>query len=445
MRRTLLRCARVLTMDDSLGEIAGGEVLVEGDRIAAVGVGLDPAGAEVLDRTDMVALPGFVDVHRHTWQTAVRHIAVGWDLATYQRRIQGVVGEAFTAEDAYVGNLLGALSALDAGITTLRDESHVQNTPEHTDALIRALRDAGIRACFAYGWPSTDAMSWLWDSDRAIPQDIRRVRERVLADDDALVTLHAHLRGPELSNMDVTRADVALARELGVRMSMHAGTGEYGTRYHGIRALAEDGLLGDDMTFVHCCTSADDELDALVAAGASACITPTVEATMPGLGAPATGRLLARGVLPALGVDVEVGSAGDLFTAMRAALMAERMRETLLGGDAASVTPAQLLAAATIGGAVACGLQDRIGSLTPGKRADMALVRLGDLNLAPAIDVAGSIVAAGHPGNVDTVLVAGEVRKRGGRLVRTDVEDVVARARASGRRLLDLVGSATAT
>jgi cytosine/adenosine deaminase-related metal-dependent hydrolase len=129
---------------------------------------------------------------------------------------------------------------------------------------------------------------------------------------------------------------------------------------------------------------------------------------------------------------------------MRAALMSERLRETLTGAEAAPVTPADLLAAATIGGAAACGLEDRVGSLTPGKQADLILVRLGDLNLAPANDVAGSLVAAGHPGNVDMVLVAGEVRKRDGRLVRTDTRDVVARARASGRRLLDLVRSATA-
>lgn len=443
--RLLIRCGHVLTMDRQLGDLEHGEVLVEGERIVAVGTGLDAAGAVVMERPDAIALPGFVDVHRHTWQTAVRHCAVGWDLAAYQGNVQGVVGARLTPDDAYLGNLLGALSALDAGITTLRDESHAQNSPEHTDALIAGLRDSGIRACFAYGWPSTDAMEWLWDSERQLPEDIRRVRRDVLFDDDALVTLNAHLRGPELSSLEVTRADVARARELGLRMSMHMGTGEYGERYHGIAALDAAGLIGPDMTFVHCCTSSDAELEMIAAGGASACATPAVEANMPGLGLPATGRLFDRGIRPALGVDVEVGTSGGMFDVMRAALAAERLRQTASGETPARpLTPHELLSFATIDGAIACGLGDRVGSLTPGKQADLILVGGDALNLAPANDPAGSLVAAGHAGNVDTVLVAGTVVKRDGRLVRGDVRDVVARARRSGQRLLGEVAAAMA-
>ena len=439
MTRLLVKARAVLTMDAALGDVEAGEILIEDDRIVAVGPGLDPSGAEIFDASEMVALPGFVDVHRHTWQSALRHSAVGWDLGDYQANIQGAVGEALTPQDAYLGNLLGALSALDAGITTLRDESHAQNTPEHTDQLIRALRDSGIRACFAYGWPSTQAMSWLWDSTKALPEDIRRVRESVLNDDSALVTLQALLRGPELSSMPVTVADISRARELGLRMSMHMGTGEYGTRFHGIRALAEAGLLAPDMIFVHCCTSADDELQVAAAAGAAACVTPAVEASMPGLGAPATGRLLSHGIRPGLGIDVEVGSAGDMFNVMRATLISERLRETLTGSDATSVapmTPRDLLSLATIDGAAASGLADRTGSLTPGKQADLILVRGDDMNLAPANDWAGTLVAAGHPGNVDTVLVAGRVLKRHGQLTRPHVARVVDAARRSAARLL---------
>ena len=429
-RPLLIRAGHVLTMDDA-GTIAGGEVLIDGDRIAAVGTDLDPTGAEVLDRPDAIVLPGFVDAHRHTWQTSVRHCAVGWDLAAYQANIQGTVGERLTPEDAHIANLLGGLSALDAGITTLRDESHAQNSPAHTDALIAGLREAGIRACFAYGWPSTDAMRWLWDSELALPEDIRRVRAEVLDDDDALVTLQAHLRGPELANLEVTRADVARARELGLRMSMHMGTGVYGELHHGIAALQRAGLLGDDMTFVHCCTSDDEELAMAAAAGASACVTPAVEASMPGLGRPATGRLLARGLRPALGVDIEIATPGDLFSQMRAALAAER-----LGGGDAPLDAEDLVAFATIDGARALGLDDRIGSLAAGKQADLIVVDLGDAALAPATDPVGSLVAAGHPGAVETVIVAGVVRKRGGRLTHPDVGAVVHRARRSAERLL---------
>lgn len=440
-----MKARAVLTMDAALGDVDAGEVLIEDDHIIAVGTGLDGSGAEVLDASEMVALPGFVDVHRHTWQSAVRHCAVGWDLGGYQANIQGVVGEALRPEDAYIGNLLGALSALDAGITTLRDESHAQNTPEHTDELIRGLRDSGIRACFAYGWPSTDAMRWLWESDRELPEDIWRIRNDVLNDDTALVTLQAMLRGPELSSMPVVSADVSRARELGVRMSMHMGTGEYGTRYHGIRALAEAHLIGPDMIFVHCCTSDDDELRIAARAGASACVTASVEASMPGLGAPATSRLLRHGIRPGLGIDVEVGTAGDMFNVMRAALISERLSETLIGSNAvlaAPLKPRDLMSFATVDGAAAAGLAERTGSLTPGKQADLILVRTDDLNLAPANDVAGSLVAAGHAGNVDTVLVAGKALKRHGRLTRLDVGAVVEEARRSGARLLGRLSTA---
>ena len=441
-RRRLVRCRHVISMDGRLGDLAGGEILIDDGRIAAVGTNLEFGDAEAIDASTMVALPGFIDVHRHTWQTAVRHCAVGWDLSAYQQNVQGVVGNHFTPEDAYIGNLLGALSAIDAGITTLRDESHVQNSPEHTNELIRALKDSGIRATFAYGWPSTNASEWLLESTRTLPDDIRRVRTDILSDDNALVTLNAHLRGPELSTIKITRADVKMARELGLRISMHMGTGEFGQRFHGIAALEKANLIGPDMTFVHCCTSNDAELDMIARTGATACVTPAVEATMPGLGAPATGRLLAHGVRPSLGIDVEVGTAGDMFNVMRAALMSERLQQTLLGDQGpqgVAITPHDLLEFATVQGAIACGLANQVGSISPGKQADIILVRGDDLNLVPGNDWAGSLVAAGHAGNIDTVLIGGQVLKRGGRLTHTGIEDVLARARASGTRLLGLL------
>jgi 5-methylthioadenosine/S-adenosylhomocysteine deaminase len=434
----LIRCSHALTMDETLGDLEDVDIRVTGGVIAEIGPGLDTGDAPVIGGAGVVALPGFIDAHRHTWQTAVRHCAVGWDLGRYQMNVQGMVGMRLTPQDAYLGNLLGALGALDAGITTIRDESHAQNSPEHTDALIRGLRDSGIRARFAYGWPSTDAMQWLWDSTRTLPDDIIRVRNRVLDDDAALVTLNAHLRGPELSTIDVTRTDVARARDLGVRISMHMGTGEYGDRYHGIRRLRDERLIGPDMTFVHCCTSDDEELDAIADFGAHACVTALVEATMPGLGMPAMGRLLARGVRPSLGVDVEVSTAGDMFNVMRATLMSERLRQTFVGPQAAPVqiSAHDLLEFATLRGAMALGLQDTIGSITVGKQADIILVRHNALNLAPTNDPAGSLLAAGHPGNVDTVLVAGRVVKHDGALLRDDVPSVLDRAGDSGRRLL---------
>ncbi|OZC74039.1 cytosine deaminase [Rhodococcus sp. 06-462-5] len=441
--RILIRGAHLLTQDDALGDFVG-DVLIDGGKIVEVGTDLDAAGATVIDGTDRAVLPGFVDTHRHTWQGAIRQVGTGWDFPKYRQHIQLTWGPEFTPDDVYIGNLTGALGALDAGITTLRDESHIQNSTQHTDAAIAALRDSGIRGVFAFGWPSIDSNKWMLRGEATHPEDIRRVRSDVLADDDALVTLQAMLRGPELSTLDVTSKDLAMARELGIRSSMHVGNGPWGPEFRGIGSLGDAGLLAEDLLFIHCCTSDDDELKMLADSGAHASVSAAVEAVLPGLGAPATGRLLAAGIRPSLSIDTEASVAGDMFNVMRAALTAQNVGISIdpdTYGTLPAFTPADLLAMATIEGARASGLDHKSGSITPGKDADLIVIRLDDANLLPANDIAASIVGAGHPGNIDTVFVAGEVRKYGGRLVGCDIADIRARAEASRDRLFsfDLV------
>ncbi|MDQ1181827.1 amidohydrolase family protein [Rhodococcus sp. SORGH_AS_0301] len=441
--RILIRGAHLLTQDDALGDLVG-DVLIDGGKIVEVGPDLDATGATVIDGTHRAVLPGFVDTHRHTWQGAIRQVGTGWDFPKYRQHIQLTWGPEFTPDDVYIGNLTGALGALDAGITTLRDESHIQNSPDHTDSAIAALRDSGIRGVFAFGWPSIDSNKWMLRGEATHPEDIRRVRSDVLADDDALVTLQAMLRGPELSTLDVTSKDLAMARELGVRSSMHVGNGPWGPEFRGIGSLGDAGLLAEDLLFIHCCTSDDDELKMLADSGAHASVSAAVEAVLPGLGAPATGRLLAAGIRPSLSIDTEASVAGDMFNVMRAALTAQNVGISIdpdTYGALPAFTPSDLVAMATIEGARASGLDHKTGSITPGKDADLIIIRLDDANLLPANDVAASIVGAGHPGNIDTVLVAGQVRKYGGRLVGCDIDDIRARAEASRDRLFafDLV------
>lgn len=338
----------------------------------------------------------------------------------------------------YVGNRIGALGALDAGITTLRDESHISNSPEHTDQAIAALRDSGIRAVYAHGWPSIDSDKWMLSGTQTHPEDIRRVRANVLSDDTALVTLNAMLRGAELSSPEVTAADVAMARELGIAMSMHVGNGPWGPQFHGIGTLADAGLLGPDMLFIHCCTSSDDELKALVDAGAHASVAAAIEAALPGLGAPATAKLIAAGTRPSFSIDTEASVAGDMFNVMRAAIAAHGLGVTYQPGLYESLpefSPRDLLAFATIDGAIASGLGERTGSITVGKAADVILIRIDDANMLPTNDVAASIVGAGHPGNVETVLVGGVVRKHNGQIVGLDLEALRADAAGSRDRL----------
>ncbi|MEW2120900.1 amidohydrolase family protein [Streptomyces sp. NPDC005474] len=436
--RILIQGAHLLTQDPDLKTLTG-DVLIDDGRILEVGPDLDATGATVIDGTGRAVLPGFVDTHRHTWQGAIRQTGIGWDFAHYRKYIQLTWGPEFTPDDVYIGNLVGALGALDAGITTLRDESHIQNSPDHTDQAVKALQDSGIRGVFAYGWPSVDSNKWMLRGEATHPADIRRVREQLLTDDDALVTLQAMLRGPELSTLEVSSQDLALARDLGIRSSMHVGNGPWGPQFRGIGSLGKAGLLGDDLLFIHCCTSDDDELRMLADSGASASVSAAIEAVLPGLGVPATARLLAHGIRPSLSVDTEATVAGDMFNVMRAAIAAHGIGLSLqpeIYEKLPSFTPADLLAFATIEGARASGLDHITGSITPGKDADLIVLRLDDANLTPANDIAGSIVGAGHPGNIETVMVAGRVVKHQGRLVHVDLNQVREQASASRDRLL---------
>lgn len=428
--------ALVLTMDPSLGDVEG-DVVVRDGRIVSVGAPT-AADGERIDGSSMIVMPGLVDTHRHTWQAALRFKSVGWTLLEYVQDLQQALAPRFTPDDVYAANLLGAVTALDAGITTLRDDSHVQNTPEHGDAAIQGLRDSGIRASFGHGWPSS--AEYMTDSSLPHPADMERIRNEVLHDDEALVTMHAHLRGPSLSTFDAAVNELARARALGLRSSIHIGA-EIFPGANAILEFAEGGLLGPDLTFVHCCTTTDDEMRAMAAAGCTASVTALIEGIMPGLGAPATTRLAAAGVTASFGVDVEVAASGDLFNVMRAALMADRLQPQGEGGPT-PLTPRQILEYGTIGGAVACGLDDRTGSITPGKQADLILLRRDHLNLwSPRPDV-NAVLAGTGPRDVDSVFVAGKAHKRHGELIGFDLDAIRDGATASLRRLEAAAGLA---
>jgi 5-methylthioadenosine/S-adenosylhomocysteine deaminase len=417
-----------------------GDVLVEDDRIAAVGEVGEVAGAAVVDARERIVLPGLVDTHRHLWQSALRGIACDWTLGEYFARMRGRLGGHFRPEDTYAGTLLGAVEALDAGITTVVDWSHNINGPEHADAAWQALADAGGRAVFAYGGSNDQALGEATPHTR----DVARLRAEVAGDDGARVTLGMALRGPEFSGPDLAAAGLALARELGLPVTVHVGGGLRGAGRH-VAALAERGLLGPDTTYVHCNMLADDELDAIAASGGRAAVSPEVEANM-GHGPAATSRLRARGIPTGLSADVCTNVGGDLFGAMRVALALERgaAHAAALGrGDTLAhvpMTALDVLTMATLEGARAIGLDGRIGSLEPGKQADLVLLRADAPNLAPVSDPVGAAALAAGPHNVDAVLVAGRWVKRDGRLVHGDLAAVVARAAESNRHLLEAAG-----
>lgn len=441
-QRKLLTGGWVVSMDPALGDLRQGDLLIEGDRIAAVGPRIEVADAEVVDAREMIVLPGFVDTHRHTWQTCVRHRYADIDPQIYFAEMLGRKGAAYRPEDVYVATLLGAVSALDSGITTMLDWSHVQNSPEHADAAILGLRDAGIRGVFAHGWPLLDGAAWMFDSNLGHPQDIRRLRTQYFASDDQLLTLAMAARGPEMATREVWMGDLRLARELGLRSSIHMGAYARNGSVRAVAQMHDAGVLGEDLTFVHCCHCAMDEIAMMADAGVSASLGVHCELNAQGIGDVPFDRLLAAGIRPSLSGDTETKCAGDMFTQMRHAFAYYR---SWMGGGHSRVkdAPATLsmrdvLEFATLAGARATGLNRKVGSLTPGKQADIVLLRANDLNLTPVSDAVGAVVLAAHPGNVDTVFVAGQAVKRGGAMVNVDLEKLRTRAMASQAYVLGL-------
>jgi 5-methylthioadenosine/S-adenosylhomocysteine deaminase len=420
----LIRGATVLTMDPQLGDLTGADVLVRDGRISAVGHGLDGDGATVIEAAGHILLPGFVDTHRHIWQAPIRNLGSDWTLGHYFMGVHFGLSRHFRPEDTYAGNLLGAAEALDAGITTILDWSHNLETPEHADAAVEALLEFGGRAVFAHGGGAT-----MWQPPSSVPhmRDVVRIRERYFASDDQLVTFAVAVRGPQFSTPEVTEHDWALARELAARITVHVGDGEWG-KSRPIEWLQRRDLLGDDITYVHCCTLADDELSMIADSGGTASVAADIETQM-GHGWPATGRLLDVGVRPSLSIDVCVSNGGDMFHAMKTTISTQRALDNAAEerpGEQAElrVSCRDVLEFATIEGARAVGLDTEIGSVTPGKQADLILVRADDLAMTPMNNPAGALVYNAHPGLVDLVMVAGHIVKRGGQLVDLDLSRV---------------------
>ena len=432
--RTLLRGACVVSGDLTIGDLPRGDVLIEDGRIAAVGehLAVDDAAAEVVDAAGCIAMPGLVDAHRHTWSSALRLLAADWTLLEYFDGVMGRIAPWYRPEDVRTGNRLGAVEALDAGITTLLDWSHIMRSPAHADAAVDGLRSAGGRAVFAWGEPF------------AAPGDVvelRRLRDALPG--GGLVTLELAAAGPDVAPLDAVERAWRGARELDLRISTHVGAGVLGDR--GVARLAERGLLGPDTTYVHCNGLGADELALIAASGGAVTISPDVELHM-GHGRPATGRLLAAGLRPALSVDACTNVGGDMFGAMRTLLAAHRGDEHQRLLDAGVQPERQplgvrdVLSFATLDGARALGLEDRIGSLTPGKDADVVLLRADRPNLVPLNHPVAAIVLAAHPGNVESVLVRGRFVKRDGVLLDVDLGALAREAEASRDHLLAAAG-----
>ena len=438
-RRVLLRGGHVLTMDPQLGDLFGGDVLVEDDRIAAVGHALEAGDAEVVDATGCIVIPGFVDSHRHTWETVIRGIAPDVSLGGYFDLVLDQLAPAYRPEDVYAGNYLGSLEAIDAGVTTLLDWSHISNTPEHADEAIRALADARLRAVYCYGNPNTSLNAWWFESELEAPEDIRRVRDAVLLErrraDDAR---DGRARAGVLQARGRAH-DWELARDVGAPISVHVGMGPWAGRFSMVSQLDELGLLGPDTTYIHCNYLSDDEFRLIADTGGKVSIAPSVEMAM-GHGTPPTARALAHGLRPSLSIDVVTTVPGDMFTQMRflfasapPARARGRVRRRQHGGADAPELARRARVRDDRGRPRLRPRGPHRLARRPGKQADLVVLRCDHSNTYPVIDPVSTVVHQADTRNVDAVMVAGAFLKRDGRLVGGDLR----RARDDAAASLD--------
>ncbi|MCG5435739.1 amidohydrolase family protein [Micromonospora foliorum] len=437
-RPVVFRNGLVLTMDDAHTVLPGADVLVIGGQIAQVGVGLTaPDDALEIDATDGILMPGMVDTHRHLWQTAMRGYGADWTLTQYFVWYYLESGRLFRPEDVYAGNLLGAIEAIDAGVTTTVDWSHGLQTPEHADAAVDALEAVDGRFVLAYG--NIQQGPWEW----ATSPEFRDFHRRRLDG--------GKLAGFQLA-FDVTgdptfpeRAAFEVARELGAAVTTHAGV--WGaTNDDGIRLMHENGFMTPSTVYVHAATLTQDSYNRIAATGGSVSVSTESEQSA-GQGYPPTWQLRHHDIPVSLSMDTSVWWSGDLFSAMRSTLGADRSREHLEAhAKQETITHCHLRAEqvvewATRGGARALGMDATIGALTPGRQADVVLIK-NDASpvMFPILNPHGHVVFQAQRADVHTVLVGGRVVKRDGRLVGVDLAAARARVAATIDHLRETMG-----
>ena len=432
--RILIRNATVLTQDESLGEMAGADVLVDGDRIAEVGRGLSADGARVIEADGDIVIPGFIDTHRHTWETCIRTSAPDFALITYFSAILDKFAPHYRPEDVHSATLWGALECANAGITTLVDWAHIMNTPDHADASVKALQESGIRSVFAYGFPNTSLVDWWFGPDytgsvlTSDADDARRLKSQYFSSDEGLdgrITMGLATRGPGFCKPDVVRHDWELAKELGINITVHVAMDRFGYTKGQITALRDMDLLYPGTTYVHASHFTDEEWGLVRDSGGNVSFAPQIEIQMGHGWAPAV-TAAEYNVPIGLSSDVATTASADQFTQMHAILGSERGRkhqeawDANLDGLEASpglITSRDVLRWATLGGAEVAGIADRTGSITPGKKADLVIIDTKAVNVSPVIDPVGAVVCAADISNVRTVMVNGELVKDDFRLV----------------------------
>ena len=427
MTRHLIRDAYLLTMD---GDVPGstletGDVLIDGDRIAGVGRGLDAPGAEVIDGRGMIAMPGLVDTHRHMWAAMLRGGACYGTLADYFGTVVFTYGAAFTPEDTYRSVRFGLAESVDGGITTIHAWEHNLQTPEHARAAVQALRESGLRGRFSYGSSSdTTAGSSFVRGDETLDfADILKLRDEEFSDPPGRLHLGIAARGHEFSREHVWQEEFRWAREHGLPITAHCMMTPHDLENgRAVSIYEQAGVLGEDLLLVHCIRVDEEEIGHLARSRTPVSIS-ILSNLRCGMGLPPVLAMMRGGVAVTLSLDtMAAADCADMFNAMRITMGIERAK----ADDGSVYQPREALAQATTAGAAALGLGAVTGALRPGLKADVVLLRATDLNMAPLNVLDGQVVLSAQPHNVDTVIIDGVVRKQAGELVGLDRSTLVA-------------------
>ncbi|GKU22892.1 unnamed protein product [Fusarium langsethiae] len=447
----LIQNATVLSDGDS-PVLPSHDILIRNDRIIAVGQNLTEPSDGGLTRIaagGAIAMPGFVDGHHHMWQQLLRGIATDWTLFDYLVNIRNMYGGIFTPDDVYLATYSAALSLLNNGVTTVLEHCHIINSPAHADAAVRALKDAGIRGTFCYGFYENPFMPGLSSAETHLPDftpdarnaDAARVRKQYFGSNDPaqeLLTFGTAPDEPEALPVEKTMEAIRKSRELGARLiTMHVAMGPCDAAHrHIVQQLADADLLGPDLVFSHGASFTESELDAINASGAGIVGTPDTELQM-GMGFPVVFRAKDAGCHACLGIDITSNQNNDFMAQMRLALQVQRALQNKQGGYPIKIArkTSEVLRMGTLGGAEVLQLDHIIGTLEVGKKADILLISRDDIDSLPTNDIVGSVVFHTSPSHIHTVIVDGKIKKTGGKLVE-DVTEIRERVQKRGAEMM---------
>lgn len=422
--RYLIRSASVVSVDPSVGNLPSGDILVVDGKIAAIGVNLEATADEVVDATGHIASPGLVDAHHHLWQAAIRALAADWSLLDYASGIRMQVAALFAAEDMYASCWHAGIECLHAGVTTVADYCHNIITPDHAEEALRGLRESGIRAVWCYGFNSPPLDQPTLPDQQARLSLLQQLAVRHFSSKEDRVTLALAPEEPFFWSGGVPHGarQYRVARDLGLRIFMHANAARHPATRQPTRDAAvvgTAGLLGPDVTLSHMGWSCDDEWQMVADSGAAVAFTPETEMQM-GMKLPAIAVAERRAIPFGIGVDIISNNSADLRSALRMALQAERHRMSEVAGESGlehsgtGLNCARALEWGTMGGARACGLDHKIGSLTPGKCADILLHDGQGLSLVgwDRSNPEGALLLHAGPDSLAAVMVDGVFVKR---------------------------------